>query len=158
MCVWVCAHMQVSTESRDIRSPGAGVAGGCEPPDMDAGNWTWVLYKSRCHLNGWALSPGPTSFFWSIIYSGVLIRKMLDHLAQKKARMEKRGRYRAVALVWWALEVACIVWEAEGKVILKDTGRAGVGLGSRECSQQFPQSTGEHRWIAGHCCRPDWNW
>ena len=34
--------MQVSIEFRDIGSPGAGATGVCEPPDVDAGNWTWV--------------------------------------------------------------------------------------------------------------------
>lgn len=29
-----------------VRSPGAGVVGGWEPPDIGAGNWTWVLSKS----------------------------------------------------------------------------------------------------------------
>lgn len=41
MCMWILGTM----EARDLRSPGAGVTGDQELPDMDAGNWTQVLCK-----------------------------------------------------------------------------------------------------------------
>lgn len=30
-------------------TPEVGVTGGCEPPDVSAGTWTWALCKSRKH-------------------------------------------------------------------------------------------------------------
>jgi hypothetical protein len=63
------------------------------------------------------------------------MRKMLDHFLQKEGRM---GEVRT----WWASlslqsKVECVIWEAEGKVILKGDVRAGVG--SRE--QRMPAAS-----------------
>lgn len=51
----VCLHVgmglwvRLPTEARDVRVSGTGVTGGGESPDMDASNWTQVLWKStRC--------------------------------------------------------------------------------------------------------------
>jgi hypothetical protein len=43
---------------------GAVVTGGCEPPDMDAGNWIPVLWDKAVHAcNHWAISPAPHQAF-----------------------------------------------------------------------------------------------
>lgn len=36
-----CICLQVHTETRGVRSPGAGVTGDCEPPEM--GTWNMLL-------------------------------------------------------------------------------------------------------------------
>lgn len=38
LCVSVCTRLQVSTEARDVRCPGAGVTENCETPNMPAGD------------------------------------------------------------------------------------------------------------------------
>lgn len=38
--------MQVPVEVRGAVSPGAKVPGSCEPPSVDAGSQTWVLFKN----------------------------------------------------------------------------------------------------------------
>lgn len=42
-------HMckQVSKEARDAKTPGAGVIGSCEAPDMGAGTQTLLHYQER---------------------------------------------------------------------------------------------------------------
>lgn len=42
----VYIHTYIYTHMEGTRSPGAGVTGDCEPPDMGAGRPTQVLYKS----------------------------------------------------------------------------------------------------------------
>lgn len=37
----------VSRETSDLKSPGAGVRGECEPPDVGAGNPTQIFCKSN---------------------------------------------------------------------------------------------------------------
>lgn len=44
MCAFV--HITAVPRVRDLGSPGVGVTGGCEPPDVGAGNQTQVFYKS----------------------------------------------------------------------------------------------------------------
>lgn len=50
LCVWLCVGMckwvQMSTETRSIRSPRAGTADNYGLPNVGAGNWTQVLGKS----------------------------------------------------------------------------------------------------------------
>lgn len=53
MCVYLCkgiqecTRVQVPTEpEKDVRIPRAGVVGSCEPPGVDAGSQTLVLWKS----------------------------------------------------------------------------------------------------------------
>lgn len=42
MCVYVCAHEHncMRRPEEGVRSPGAGLTGGCESPDVEAGNGT----------------------------------------------------------------------------------------------------------------------
>jgi hypothetical protein len=46
MCMWV----QVTMETRGIKSPVAEVTGSSELPHVDSGNRTWVLYKTSMIL------------------------------------------------------------------------------------------------------------
>lgn len=56
----VCVHVSVCTHEHsvhrrqkkalDVNSPEVEVTGGCELPDMCAGNSTPVLYKNRQHM------------------------------------------------------------------------------------------------------------
>jgi hypothetical protein len=50
-----------------ISSPGSGVMGGCESPDVDAGNRTPVLYKSKCSLALSYFSSSPSLFFFVFV-------------------------------------------------------------------------------------------
>lgn len=49
MCLWpgLCIQVYESVEARGPRSPGAGVAGSRELPNVSAGNQIQVLYKSN---------------------------------------------------------------------------------------------------------------
>jgi len=58
LCVLGCPQRP----EEGIRSPGAGVTGGWEPSDVDAGNWTQVpLQKQEVLVTAKPLS-GPYSF------------------------------------------------------------------------------------------------
>lgn len=46
--------------------------GGCELPDMDAGDWTWVLCKSICTPNHWAISLQPPPLYYYFRHLGPL--------------------------------------------------------------------------------------
>lgn len=48
----ICMYVRIS-----IGAPGARVIYSCEPPDVDTGNQTQVLFKSRTHLR--LTSPQP---------------------------------------------------------------------------------------------------
>lgn len=59
MFMWVCLCkcLQVLQEARrGLRLLGAGVAGGCEPANVSAGNRTWVWKSSEC---SWPLTISP---------------------------------------------------------------------------------------------------
>lgn len=63
----MCAHVGGSQEG--IRSPGVGVTGSRELPNMGAGTWTWVLCKNSIH---WALSPAQSRaspLLFSVLFS-----------------------------------------------------------------------------------------
>lgn len=55
LCAFMCAGVNLCVlhpcicgwKSGVVRSSGVGVTGTCETPDMDAGNQSWVLCKSR---------------------------------------------------------------------------------------------------------------
>lgn len=73
ICVWMYAMcMCWPRPEEDIRFPEAGIMGGCELPDMDAGNHMQVLWKSMfhgravCTPNCWPISPSPciSNFKW----------------------------------------------------------------------------------------------
>lgn len=45
----ICKCVQEPKEARNIRTPGYGITGSCEPADMAARNQTWVFCKgSKC--------------------------------------------------------------------------------------------------------------
>lgn len=47
VCVYaMCLHMCLKKPEEGLRSPGAGVAGCYEPPDMGPEDWTPILWKS----------------------------------------------------------------------------------------------------------------
>lgn len=46
MCEYVHRSIGVHEVHKSVRSPNAEVTGGCNPPDVDAGNPTWVLCNS----------------------------------------------------------------------------------------------------------------
>lgn len=52
----VCEVYIALTLGAHIRSPGAGIKDGYEPPEVGTGNQTWVLGKSS--VNSW-LNPSP---------------------------------------------------------------------------------------------------
>jgi hypothetical protein len=64
-CVFVCVfawHMYVGApggQNRGVGPSGAGVSGGCELCDVDAGNWNWVLWRTKklCKLQSSLSSP-----------------------------------------------------------------------------------------------------
>jgi hypothetical protein len=62
VCLSVSVYMQVTTEEC-IRSPGAGVSGGSEPPDMCAGNQTRVFCMISMHSQVLTQSLQPLSLF-----------------------------------------------------------------------------------------------
>lgn len=39
--------MSTGNKARGVRSPGAGVPDGCEPPEVGTGNQTWVVWKGN---------------------------------------------------------------------------------------------------------------
>lgn len=66
VCMWGQVHLQ----ARGVRSPGAGITGRYEQPDVGALSWTQVLKSSMC-LNVSATSPALAICFISL-YSKIL--------------------------------------------------------------------------------------
>ena len=60
VCAGVCMWVSIG-DSRGQRHwiPGAGVADGCEPPDLGSENQTCVFYRKASALNCWAISIAP---------------------------------------------------------------------------------------------------
>lgn len=50
MSLYVYTCVQVSGETRGIRSPGAGGMGGCELPDVGARNHSAISSAPECHF------------------------------------------------------------------------------------------------------------
>lgn len=88
LCVALCTWVQVLADPRDIRSPRTGITGGSEPPDVDTGNWTHILYRSSTcswllsHLSSLQLSRRhfifPSNLILSIIINISHMAKVLD--------------------------------------------------------------------------------
>lgn len=51
VCLYATCVQVLAKARRGVGCPGTAITGGCEPPDMSAGNWTQVLW------NWWAISP-----------------------------------------------------------------------------------------------------
>lgn len=65
VCVCLCVGMymivQVPVEfRRSVRSPGTGVTGGYELPNMGSGKWTWIL----CRLYSQITEPSLQTYIW----------------------------------------------------------------------------------------------
>lgn len=57
LCIGSCECTWVPSDVRGVRSPSTGVRNDCEPPDVGAGERSWVLWESsKCSL---PLSPLP---------------------------------------------------------------------------------------------------
>lgn len=66
MCcgVGICKCVQEPKEARNIRTPGYGITGSCEPADLAARNQTWVFCKGSEFLEHWVISPDPRNMFF----------------------------------------------------------------------------------------------
>lgn len=73
MPMWVL----VPTEATGIRCPRAGDTGGCEQPNLGAGNWTQVLSGRAVNaLSCWVISPTPRDPLKKIIiHQGAILFK-----------------------------------------------------------------------------------
>ena len=59
---WWIIHSDVYKGQKQALNPHkVAFIGGCKVPDMGAGNWTWVLWKSS-QCSHWATSPSPAVF------------------------------------------------------------------------------------------------
>lgn len=71
--VYSCKRSCPWRPEEGVRSPVAGVIGGAEPHNADAGDQVWVLYKSSNALNHLTISPVPCqSYFAEAERSGAL--------------------------------------------------------------------------------------
>lgn len=70
MCLCVYKRVQMPTETRGIKSPGAGsgAKSHCEVTDVGFGDWTWVLCKSNVVILN---ENGPHRLMGSGIIGGV---------------------------------------------------------------------------------------
>ena len=55
-----CACVYPQRLEEDTEYPGTEVTGGCETPDMAAGNQTQFLWRTASTLYHWDISPAPT--------------------------------------------------------------------------------------------------
>lgn len=56
VCLCTCECMYQRTPEKWVGHPNAAVTGGCELPNLDAGNWTWMLCKGGSHSQPRAIS------------------------------------------------------------------------------------------------------
>lgn len=86
MCIWYggdrrCLYRRSLRQKEDVGCPAAGIMGGYEPPDMAAGDKTWVLCVEPClqslyflHVHMWSFK----CFLKSSLYLGMIDMEELD--------------------------------------------------------------------------------
>lgn len=131
ICVWTCTHeCRCPRRPETLDPPGARATGNCEPPDMDAGNGTWVLCKSSICPNPWVLY-----FLWlprqKTRKLSFLIFKKDNNFSvpvHLKTEWDDWGALAWEGLCLWTVALCVYITICWWKVVLSQPGHSGCAL------------------------------